>query len=233
MSDIEQAIYSARQSKSQLNRLINEYLPFIKKQLIGLKGLRLEYDDMMSLAMLTFSSCVFQYEPQKGNFFAFCGTCIKNRLIDESRKQARYEGKLVQMLDNDDLLYDDTIDTRASVAAYDLQQERQSLIQEIEAFCVELNGFGIDFEELYVFCPKQTRSRLLCFKLAKEIVSTPQLYEIFVSTQRIAQTELSARFGISKKTVEKHRKYIVALVLLMTGEYPYIQAFLPSEKKVN
>ena len=73
MSDIAKDVLDAQQDRNRLNQLISDYLPFIKKQLSGLNGLRLEYDDMLSLAMLTFSGCVHQYSLEKGNFlFDLC-----------------------------------------------------------------------------------------------------------------------------------------------------------------
>jgi hypothetical protein len=38
---------------------------------------------------------------------------------------------------------------------------------------------------------------------------------------------LAAHAGFSKKALEKYRHYIVALVILTRGDYPYIRAFLP------
>lgn len=232
MSDIAKDVLDAQRDRNRLNQLISDYLPFIKKQLSGLNGLRLEYDDMLSLAMLTFSGCVHQYSLEKGNFLAFCSVCIRNRLLDESRKQVRYERTVIPLFDSEeeDRFCEAVGD--ASVSAYNTQQEQLSLAQEIECFSGELKKFGIDFSDLPRVCPKQVRSRELCSKLAREIVTTPLLYHEFLSTQRVAQRELSAHFDISPKTVEKHRKYIVTLIVLMSGDYPYIRAFLPNMREV-
>jgi RNA polymerase sigma factor len=35
------------------------------------------------------------------------------------------------------------------------------------------------------------------------------------------------RFNLSERTIEKHRRYIVSLTLILSGDYPGIQAFLP------
>lgn len=231
MGDIAEAVLSAQQDRQKLNQLISDYLPFIKKQLSGLQGLSLEYDDMLSLAMLTFSGCVQQYALEKGNFLAFCSVCIRNRLLDESRRQMRHRRKVVPLFDGEDENRSPA-DSEASIVAYNREQERTALAQEIEAFASQIRQFGIDFEDLPRICPKQTRSRKLCAKLAGEIISTPSLYQEWMATQRIARTELSTRFHISPKTLEKHRKFIVTLVILLTGDYPYMQAFLPDTREV-
>lgn len=232
MSDIANEVLAAQQDRNKLNQLISDYLPFIKKQLSGLQGMRLEYGDMLSLSMLTFSGCVQQYTVEKGNFLAFCSICIRNRLLDESRKQVRYESRIVPLFDDNNENQSCVADGDTAIAVYNTQQEQLSLAQEIESFSTEVKKYGIDFDDLPRICPKQIRSRELCSKLAREIVSTPLLYCGFMTTHRIAQGELSTRFNISPKTIEKHRKYIVTLVVLMGGDFPYIQAFLPNSWEV-
>lgn len=232
MNDIANDVLAAQQDRNKLDQLISDYLPFIKKQLSGLQGLRLEYDDMISLAMLTFSGCVQQYSLEKGNFLAFCSVCIRNRILDENRRQMRYESKIVPLFDDENENQTCMADGKAAITSYNIEQEQLSLAQEIEFFSLEIKKFGIDFDDLPRICPKQIRSRELCSKLAREIVATPLLYSEFMSTHRIAQGELSSLFGISPKTIEKHRKYIVTLVLLMSGDFPYIQAFLPNFREV-
>lgn len=231
MGSIADEVLAAQQDRSQLDQLISNYLPFIKKQLAGLQGMRLEYDDMLSLAMLTFTGCVQQYALDRGNFLAFCSACIRNRLIDESRKQTRYERKIVPLFDDENEGNPCAADQDASIAAYNIGQEQASLAQEIECFSLEIQKYGIDFSDLPRICPKQARSRALCVRLARGIIADAPMYHDFMATRRIAQSELSARFAISPKTIEKHRKFIVTLVVLMAGDFPYIQAFLPGAKE--
>lgn len=231
MGEIADDVLTAQKDRGKMNQLIANYLPFIKKQLSRLRGIHMEYDDMLSLAMLTFSGCVQQYAVDKGNFLAFCSVSIRNRLIDESRKQARYENKIVPLFANEDEKSACMAGAEASIAAYNMEQEQNSLMQEIEAFALELKDFGIDFNDLPRVCPKQARSRELCIRLASEIVANPVLYCELKTTHRIAQKSLSVRFAVSPKTLDKHRKYLIALVVLLSGDYPYIQAFLPNARR--
>lgn len=232
MDEIASAVLAAQQDRDKLNQLIVQYLPFIRNQLTGLHGFPLEYDDMLSLAMLTFSGCVQQYTAEKGSFLAFCTVCIRNRLLDAARKQARYQSKLLPLVDDESARSARTAEDTLSLAAYNAAQEQAALAQEIEAFSQALKQFGVDFASLPRCCPRQKRSRLLCMRLARAIVDTPAFLQLFWATRRIAQKELSVQCTVSPKTIEKHRKYIVTLVLLITGDYPYIQAFLPGAREV-
>ena len=232
MSNIAEEVLEAQLDSKKLNQFITNYLPFIKAQVSNFKGGNLEYDDMLSLSMLTFYGCVQQYSIEKGNFLAFCKVCIKNRLLDESRKQRRHDGKTVSFIRNDMKDYPYEYDTNASIAKYNIQQEQLTLKQEIELFSSELEKFGVTFGELPRICPKQVRSRQLCINLATQVVATPDYYYELTEKRRLPQNKLASYFDISPKTIEKHRKYIVSLVILITGDYPNIQTFIPKLQEV-
>lgn len=231
--DINIRIAKAQNDAKEMEQMLTDYLPFIKKQLVGMKGFELEYDDMLSLAMLTFVNCIRQYTSTKGNFFSFCATCIRNRLIDECRKQTAYSSKIVPLFPQTEEITANTPDTIISLEAYDKEQERLSLCQEIDDFSQLLNQYGIKFQDLPRICPKQERSRRQCLELAKTVVANLSLKETLFHQKRLAQAELASIFSISLKTIEKHRKYIVTLALLLSGDYPGIKSFLPQYREVN
>ena len=105
--------------------------------------------------------------------------------------------------------------------------ERQGLAAEIRQFDQALGHCGVTFRELPRVCPTQRRARVRCLQLAACIAADDALRAGFQRTGRLPQGALAQRFGLSVKTVEKHRKYITALAVLLTGDYPGIRAFLP------
>ena len=58
MNTIEMRVQSAQADPGKTEQLMSDYLPFLKKQITGMQDLMLEYDDMLSLAMLTFLNCI-------------------------------------------------------------------------------------------------------------------------------------------------------------------------------
>lgn len=228
MSDILNDVLAAQKDRKKYDKLISAYLPFLKKQLVGLDNLGLEYDDMLSLAMLTFAGCIQQYTTEKGAFLAFSKVCIRNRLLDESRKQKRYSDKIVPLvIENEDGFSQYSGEVAASITAYNVATERSALAQEIAIFSTALSHFSIEFSALVASSPKQARSRELCMRLAEGVVESPILLHEVLEKQKLPQLVLAERFQISPKTIEKHRRYIVMLVVLYAGDYPYIRAFLP------
>ncbi len=227
MNDIAERIVLAKQNQSDMNKLIIDYLPFLKRLVLETAKSSLEYDDRLSIAMLMFMICVRQYEVQKGNFISFASVCIKNRIIDESRKEVRFPKSTIFPVS------EFKIEETASLELYSKELERSLLIEEIEDFSSYLKYFDIDFSELVKICPKQDRARKLCNEVARVITQDADMKQIFIKSHRLPQKDLASKLGISVKTIEKHRKYIVTLVILLLGDFPFICSFLPQYGEVK
>ena len=233
MSELAQRIEKAKKDNGELNHLLSEYMPFIVRTVREAEPLGMEYDDRLSLAMLVFANCVKQYQEERGGFIAFATTCIRNRLIDESRRQSRMRAKILPFPFTGEDRNTEIEMNRASLDIFSLTQEREALSQEIEALSIRLTQYGISFQELPRICPKQEKSRKQCIELARFIASHEEMRNHLLTHRRLMQTELARQFGLSEKTVEKHRKYIVTIVLLLCEDYPFIRAFLPQYKEVS
>lgn len=218
----------AKGDNQELNRLIAEYLPFIKSETAKTPVFGLEFDDRLSIALLVFMNCARNYEHSRGAFLPFAATCIRNRLIDEGKKHQRQQKNIIHLHPEEK-----PIETDRSVAVYHAEQEREMLAEEIDRLGEQLRAFGIAFGDLSEIGPKQKRSRGLCVQLARETVADRQLKAMLLEKKRLSVSQLAARFKISQKTVEKHRKYIVTIAVILSGDYPGIQAFLPEEGEVK
>lgn len=228
MDALELRLEQAKQDSAVLNQLIEDYLPFIKKEAGKNQAAQIEYEDRVSLGMLVFANCVEQYYVGKGGFISFASACIRNRLIDEEKKASRLAQRLVPFsVEADEEGQAATAEVQASLQQYELQREQNLLAEEIEQLSHALQEFGVSFEDLPQNCPRQTRSRQLCMRLARTIKEDEDLREAFLRQRRLPQAQLAQSEGISPKTIEKHRKYIVALTVILINEYPGVQAFLP------
>ena len=227
METLIERIEKAKKDNDALDRLIADYMPFINKTIHEAGGMGIEYDDRLSLAMLAFMNCVRQFEDGKGSFITFAAVSIRNRLIDESRKYTRYAGRVIPLYLDENERAAETPEEKASIAAYSREREREGLSDEIEALSGQLGQFGVSFEDLHRICPRQERARKQCIEIGRYIAGSERMCEILYKHRRLAQSELAKEFGLSEKTVEKHRKYIVTIAVLLTGDYPLIRAFLP------
>ena len=215
---MEERVLMAGRDRQGMDSLLRDYLPFLKKQ-AARSGPGLDYDDRLSLAMLAFADAARQYVPERGAFLPFAEVCIRNRLTDESRRELRRAGKVVRLTEAHELL------EAADPCGREL--ERQALAGEIRDLDRALGLCGLTFRDLPEVCPPQRRARSRCLQLAACVKADQGLRADFCRTGRLPQSELARRFEISVKTVEKHRKYIAALTVLLIGDYPGIRAFLP------
>ena len=230
MDDIETRIKKAQSDSSELELLISDYLPLLKKQAGAAASGILEYEDRLSLAMLTFISCVRQYTEKRGSFISFFSVCFHNRITDEIRRQNLYL-KNVQTLTPDSAELE-TAAGKASLDAYDREQERLSLCEEIDRLSEAIGVYGVAWKDLPRICPKQPRAKATCRQAAAAVLLNPEFHAMFFGQKKLPQAQLASALFLSPKTLEKHRKYIVTLIILLSGDYPGIRAFLPQYREV-
>ena len=97
---------------------------------------------------------------------------------------------------------------------------------EIEAFGRQLAGYGIGFSDVADNCPRQERTLAACRAVLDCARANPILLEKLVRTGRLPMQDLALGSGVDKKTIERHRKYLVAILLAFTNGYEIIRGHL-------
>ena len=233
MGELSDRIELAKADNQHLEALMADYLPFIKAEIAKVSANGLEYDDKLSLGMLVFMNCVRQYHPSRGGFISYTSVCIRNRLLDETRKLKRTRDNTVLFAPGEGEEPSAFHEDKASLVQYSLDQEQAALQAEIAALSDALSAHGLSFLELARIGPKQKRSRRLCAQVAKALWTDKDLYKGFSSSKLLPQAALAGQLNISPKTIEKHRRYIVALVLIFSGDYPSIGTYIPGYREVE
>jgi RNA polymerase sigma factor len=216
----------ARTDKFALNRIIIEYLPFIKKCLSGVFFKAEMRRDYLTEAMLAFIRSVQTYRPESGAFIPYAQTVIRNRLINAAKKEMRLKKSFFSISTNnreEELAYD----VETSQRQYDILEEQKKLKMEIIEINNEFSQWGFDVAVLKKNSPKQERSRRVCHGIARQVLENPGLAEEMTQTRKLPMQRLAALSGVSEKTLEKYRRYIVAVIIIIRGNYPYIHSFLP------
>ena len=230
MNELTQRLAYARQDNEKMNRLITDYMPFIISETGRTPVFHVDYDDRLSIAMLVFMNCVHQYKAERGAFLPFAATCIRNRLIDEGKRQQRYQDRVIPIFSDQGPT---DAEQELSLNEYDMQREREILSEEIDQLQLALSEYQISFGDLSEVCPRQKRSRELCVRLARETIRDDDMKRYFEEKKRLPQAELAKKFGISVKTLEKHRKYIITLIVILSGDFPGIGSFMPNPGEVK
>jgi RNA polymerase sigma factor len=223
---LPEQIALAQNDKQVLNRLINNYIPFIKKcvSAVFFKG-QARYDNATE-AMLGFIHSVRTYRPEAGAFLPYAQTVIRNRLINAARREAKIQKPLFSVsaaIDEKDIQWEQ----ESAERHYTDVEERNNLRMEITEINSAFSQWGFDLETLVRRCPKQERSRRTCHDIARKALQDRALIAEMITTRRLPAARLAALAGCSEKTLEKYRRYISAIVLIMEGNYPYMRSFLP------
>ena len=231
MEDIVSLVYEAQNDAWKLNILIEQFLPFIKKCVAKERMTKQSQDDALTLAMLAFADSVKTYQPEKGNFISYAKILIRNRLINEYKKERKHSACSVPMYQAQEGEESSVLENKLSVDAFRLQMEQAALHLEIEEAEQFLAALNINLEELPEICPKQKRTRAKCQYIAALILKNDKWRNELLLKNRMPKSDICREYGVSEKVLEKFRKYIAALCLVQSGDYPILQAFLPMNWK--
>jgi RNA polymerase sigma factor len=214
----------AKADKHVLNTLLHDYMPFIKKCVSNVFFKVQSKADNLTDAMLAFVHSVQTYNSEHGAFIQYSAVVIRNRLIYNARKEFSVHKPLFSLsakIDEKDTAWEDGISLRVFIR----MEEEKNLCLEIEAVNGEFSQWGFSWATLLKKCPKQERSRRIAMRIAETVRESPGLLADTLKTYQLPVTRLAETFP--RKIIEKYRQYIVALIILSQGDYPYISSFVP------
>jgi RNA polymerase sigma factor len=224
---LSEKITIAKIDKRSLNGLINEYLPFIKKCTSGVFFMGQAQRDNLTEAMLGFIQSVKTYNEERGAFIPYAQMVIRGRLINTAKKEAAIQRPLfsiTRLSQNDEK--DIQWEYENAERQYTDLEARKEAKMEIAEINHSFAQWGFTWPDLLKSCPKQARSRKTCQEIARKLLEDKLLLMEMLNTGKLPIKRLSD-IGYSEKVLEKYRRYICALVLIVKGDYPYIRSFLP------
>lgn len=229
-NDIVSRVYAAKEDVQAADALVREYLPFIKSETAKfLKRFPVEgQDDELGIAMFAFHEAVMAYSREKGAFLKLAAVAVRNRLIDYQRKEQRHAKNisLDQTVGGDEEsrpLFEQ-IDSGHDEIAH--RQMRNAAREEIEDFVQQLSEFDLKLTDIADNCPKQERTMAACHRVLAFARENPLYLEQLVSSRKLPISPLSEGTGVDRKTLERHRKYLVALLLAFTNGFEIIRGHL-------
>ncbi|HBQ63772.1 MAG TPA: RNA polymerase sigma-I factor [Clostridiales bacterium] len=218
----------SRGNKNLQDRLIRQYWSYIAACASRATGRYLsETDEEMSIALLAFHEALEQYDPEKGSFLTFARGVIHRRLIDHYRKeqrQHRHETPLGSLFPDpagesyaDPLEQTDLLLKQAD--RFERLQEQADRLEEIEMFSRELADWGISLEELVKSSPKAVKTREAAGRIIAFLIENPDRVMAMKKNRTLPVQEIIKNLGIPRKNTERLRKYIIAAVIILSGDY--------------
>lgn len=226
---IIQQVYAAKEDMQEADQLISTYMPFIKTETAKfLKRPPIEgHDDELSIAMIAFHEAICGYSRTRGAFLRYAAMLIKSRLIDYHRKEKRHKNLVsFDMPVNED----NERPISETLAVKDNYSEelvmRDATKAEIEELTNQIQLFGVSLTDVADNCPRQQRTLEACRKVLNYAKENPELLDELLRTKRPPITKLSQGSGVDRKTLERHRKYMVAMLLIYTNGYEIIRGHI-------
>lgn len=206
--------------------------PFLKKTATFICKRSIdEHDEEFSIALNGFHEAIMAFNPaEAASFHTFAHLIIKRRLIDYIRKEQARTEKWVLLEPNDEESSDQHfILDEKSIHTYSEKEKSESRKEELANYKKLLAPYNITFEELTKSSPKHTDARKTAFQIAQIVADSEELYQYLIDNTKLPLKELENLVDVSRKTIERHRKYIIAVVLLLHSDFLFIKDYIRGE----
>lgn len=238
-SDVLSAqVLAARTDNKVLSMLVRDNDKFIRKcAYYTVHRFITEHDDEYSVALSAFLEAVMNYEPDSGAFNSFAQMVIGRRLTDFLRSEYR---KQPEVSVDPSIMGGDYIEEELSEIATQVRSinattlsaedsktcSKVTIKDEIDALSVELSKYGIDFFTLAKNSPSSKKTKEACRILLDTLLGDEELLKRYKKNHTLPVMDLANASGVSKKIIDKYRRYLIASVEILMGDYPLLSEYL-------
>ncbi|MCE5188657.1 MAG: hypothetical protein LLF75_05695 [Eubacteriales bacterium] len=185
-------------------------------------------DDEWSIALCAFSHAIDTFDRSKGGFLSYAETLIRRALIDAYRAETKFAREIAVAPEAFDGEAEETTQSAVLFAVVEssVRAADTRLRDEILAANEALGAYGFRFYELTSSSPRQAKTRKACARAVRALLSRPADLEQLTRTKQLPMKNLIRQDGISKKLLDQYRRYIIASVVLQTGEFPILTGYI-------
>lgn len=195
-------------------------------------------DDHHSIALEAFHEAIQTYNFERGSFYSFSAMVIERRLIDHARKETRH----LKEVPIDPYVFESGSTDNGSASGSDVNHKDQALRSqvlrelsvepddalklEIEAANQRFSDYGFSFFDLADCSPKAQKTKSACALAVNSILESPVLLQNLQENGQLPIKSLEKMSGVPRKILERHRKYIIAAVEIVGGDYPHLSQYM-------
>jgi len=236
ISDKEQLLRKAQAGDREASdQLIRHYRLFVYRTVSAVCRRKMDWrnDDELSVGLAAMYEAIQTYRTDaRISFEGYARLVIRNRLMDyyrqESRNRRHYSLEQLREMRQVD-------SAPAEVEQATQQYERAVLAteqrEEILAYRERLKEYGLDLRAVAANCPKRSDARRRLIRAAETLAVHPDLREYFLQFRKIPLLELARRSGIHPKALERGRKYLVGVALILVDErFQTLREFIPTSR---
>ncbi len=235
MDQISALALASKESEDSFYTFAGENRHFILKcACLTCKRIVSESDDEWSIALIAFYEAVRNYSAEKGRFHSFAKMVIKRRLMDYFDSQSKYKSSEIptipftfdgQMEEDPSAHEISVVRETANLSTTDTP-EGTPLQEEISRLSHRLAPYGFTLYDIGACSPKSAKTKAACKKVITELRERKDLFEQMVRKRNLPFAELIKLDGVTKKLLERHRKYLIAAAEIMCGDFPEMSEYI-------
>ncbi|PSL26469.1 RNA polymerase sigma factor [Planomicrobium soli] len=228
-SDAEVLAIQAKNGNNEaMQDLLYSYAPFVKKTAAQVcKRFIDEHDDEYSIALTAFHEAIEKYEEDKNaSFLTFAHMVIRRRTIDFIRKESgRYEYSFDFRSNNEDESRNQIVD-EVTLKRFGIQEQIEKRREEILLFEKMLADYGLSFQKLVQSSPMHEDARRTAVQISQLVAETEEYKTYLLDKKKLPIKDIEQLVKVSRKTIERNRKYIIAIALLLMSDLHYLKDYL-------
>jgi RNA polymerase sigma factor len=230
LRELDYLAIEASDNHTSLNQLIEQCESYIIKTASTVTHHYItKSDDEWSIALIAFVQAVTNYDLDKGSFLSFAKLVIQRRLVDYIRNQNKHSLEIsVDPISFDIDNEDNETDVSLQLAIADkVSQDNQNSIQlEITAVNEVFVNYGFTFFDLTDCSPHAKKTKKSCAMAVAFILNNPLIISELRSSKQLPLKIIEKNAKVPRKILERHRKYIIAAIEILSGEYPLLAEYL-------
>lgn len=212
------------------SEILKEYQPFVKK--VTSKVCNQYIDESMdeySVGLCALNEAMDQYNPYQGSkFLSFANMVIRRRVIDHIRREQRQKRLFffVQEDNDEQRMEESYLEQQIALDHYRNHLQIEDRVSEIQEYRELLKEYGITFEVLSKQCPKHVDARENAKNIARIIVENEEFSAHLQEKKQLPIKSLLTKVTCSRKTIERNRKYIIAVALIYLGGFTALKSYI-------
>lgn len=213
-----ETLISQAQNGDQLarERLIRHYKSYILNAVSKIcKSFKTWSDEESSVGLLAFNHAIDTFKSTAGRtFLNYVYLLIQRDIIDYFRKESRNKNFSFDFTTAQNQTAVSRVEIEHSLQSFQTSIQTEELIHEILELSSLLQDFNIEFEELEHCSPKHKDTRKSLDEISLAFVDNKTFVDHFMYKKNFPVTAFVKHTGYRSKTVERHRKYLITLILI-------------------
>lgn len=126
---------------------------------------------------------------------------------------------------------DEDAPIKIAVAEKIVLHEDNSIKYEIDAITSVFKEYGFSFYDLAKCSPKSKKTKEACKQAVLYILNNEKLISDIKTTKQLPINNIQKNTDLPRKLIETHRRYIIAAMEILSGEYPYLAEYVSYIRK--